>query len=336
MPLSYSAPAVSITLKIIESYDIDTGPLLKNLGIDVRKIQNPNARFNYTKIDQLWFDAAAIAKDPGFGLRAARFWHPSQMGALGYAWLTSSSLRTALNRFSRYMSILTEGATLELSDIGNSLSVHLKYKAISRQQATRTDSFMAMLLAMCQANCGETFHPSSVSLTHSKPENPDAFYALFQCPVDFDASENRFNLFKKDADRHLITSNPQLVLLNDQIVIETIAKLDKNNVVAQVKTEILKQMPSGDVTDLSVASELNMAQRSLQRKLQNEKTSFRLLLKELRQELALKHLQNSHMNLLDIAFNLGFSEYSSFSRAFKRWTGHSPSSFRKQNRVVTE
>lgn len=329
MSLSYSAPAVSITLKIIESYGIDPYPLLEKLLIDPKLIEDPNARFKYAKIDQLWFEAATIADDPGFGLRAAKYWHPSQLGALGYAWLASSSLRTALNRFVRYMSILTEGALLDIGEAEDELSVHLRYKAISKQQPTRTDSFMAMLLAMCQANCGEDFHPTSISLTHAGPDDTSEFYALFECPIYFGAAENRFNLSKEDADKHLISSNPQLVLLNDQIIIETLAKLGKGNIIAQVKTEILKQLPSGNVTDSSVADGLYIAHRSLQRKLQNENTTFRSILNELRLELAQKYLQNSNVNLMDVAFNLGFGEYSSFSRAFKRWTGLSPSAYRK-------
>ena len=330
MPLTYSAPAVSITLKIIESYGIEPGPLLRKLGIDSKLIEDPNARFSYAKIDQLWLDAVTIADDPSFGLRAAKYWHPSQMGALGYAWLTSSSMHTALNRFARYMSILTEGATLDVLETQDELSVQLNYKSISKQQPTRTDSFMAMLLAMCRANCGEAFHPLSISLTHAEPEDSSEFYALFECSIYFAATENRFNLSKKLADKHLISSNPRLAQLNDQIIIETLAKLDKSHVVEQVKVEILNQLPSGNVTDVSVAEILHMSPRSFQRKLQHEGVTFKSILNELRLELARKYLQDSHLCLLEVAFMLGFGEYSSFSRAFKRWTGISPSEFRSR------
>jgi len=333
MSLTYAAPAVSMTLKIIESYDINPDPLLDNLGIDRKLIEDPNARFDYVKIDQLWYDAATIADDQNFGLRAAIYWHPSTLGALGYAWLTSTSLRTALDRFARYMAILTEGASLDvdvvhIGEVDEELSVHLNFEAISKQQPTRTDSFMAMLQTMCQANCGKDFHPTSVSLTHDKPDDPAEFYALFECPIHFSAAENRFNISKEIADKRLISANPQLALINDQIIIETLAKLEKDNIIAQVKTEILKQLPSGKVTDATVADAIHIAQRSLQRKLQKESTTFRAIFNDLRKELAQKYLQNSSMNLIDVAFNLGFGEYSSFSRAFKQWTGITPSAYR--------
>lgn len=328
MSLTYSATAVSITLKIIESYGIDPVPLMIKLGIDPKLIRDPNARFSYVAIDILWLEAATIAQDPGFGLRAARFWHPSQMGALGYAWLASSSMRTALNRFSRYMSILTEGATLELDDIDNDLSVHLVYKEISKQQPTRTDSFMAMLLAMCQANCGKNFHPTSISLIHDAPDDPGEFYTLFMCPIHFGAAENRFNLSKKIADQHLITANPKIAQLNDQIIIETLSTLDKNNIVERVKLAIINELGSGYISDTSVAKSLQLSQRTLQRRLEDNDTTFRQLLNEVRQELADKYLRDSSLSLIEISFMLGFAEMSSFSRAFKRWTGSTPSTYR--------
>jgi len=328
MPLSYLAPAVSITLKVIESYGIDPKPLLKNLDINADLILNANARFSYEQIDQLWFDAAEIAGDSNFGLRAAKFWHPSQLGALGYAWLASSSLHTALDRLARYMAILTEGAVLSIDEIETELSVHLQYKKISKQQPTRTDSFMAVLLIMCRANYGEDFYPSSISLTHAEPEDLSEFNALFACPIYFNAPENRFNLSKEQADRQLISSNPRVAQLSDQVIIETLAKLEKNNIIEKVQAEILHQLPSANVTDSTIAKAMNLSSRSLQRKLQKEQTSFKVLLNELRAQLAEQYILDSHFSLLDIAFMLGFNDYSSFSRAFKRWTGLSPSHFR--------
>ncbi len=330
MPLTYSAPAVSITLKIIESYGIDTHELLTNLNIDPRCIEDPNARFPYTKIDQLWFDAVNIANDPAFGLRAARYWHPSQLGALGYAWLASTSLRSALGRLSRFMSILTEGAILEVEERGDELSACLRYKEISRQQPTRTDSFMAMLLAMCQANAGDNFHPSSIALTHEEPDDSSEFYTLFRCPIHFAAKENRFNLSLTDADNKLVSANPKLSQISDHLIIDALAKLDTRNFVAQVSAEIYKQLSSGNMTDATIASALNVSQRSLQRKLQQEGTTYKQILNELRCDLAKKYIQDSHQQLIEVAFMLGYSEYSSFSRAFKNWTGLSPKDYRTQ------
>jgi len=238
-------------------------------------------------------------------------------------------MRTAMTRFARYMRILTEGATLELEATDSDIALILGYNAISRQQPTRTDSFMAMLVAMCRANCGEDFFPRFVSFTHAEPKNTAPFYALFRCPVNFNATDNRFTLSTAAADKQLRSSNPQLALLNDQVMLQTIAHMDKDNLVERVKVEIIAQLPTGDISDQSVAETLRMNVRTLQRKLRQENSNFKSLLNEVRQDLATKYILDSNVSLGEIAFNLGFSESSSFSRAFKRWTGTTPSEARQ-------
>ncbi len=328
MPLTYSAPAVDITLKIIRSYGINPIPIMRKLRIDPEKLRDPHARFRYAQIDDLWALAVAKANDPAFGLKAAEFWHPSQLGALGYAWLASASLRTALNRMVRYIRILTEGATLKLQDGGDELSLVLNYKRISKQQPTRTDSFMAMLLAMCQADAGMEFHPTSISLTHPAPEDTAPFFALFGCPVNFSSKTNSFNLSREWADLELPGSNPQLVKLNDQVMVEYIASLGDDNIIERVKVQIMDQLPSGKVSDESVAEALFMNSRTLQRRLQKEDITFKTILTEVRMDLADSYLLEHKMALSEISFLLGFAELSSFSRAFKRWTGESPLAYR--------
>ena len=329
MPLTYSAPAVALTLKIIESSGVDPDPLMRKLCIDPQKIADPNARFTYKRIDTLWAEAAALIDDPCFGLKAAKYWHPSHMNSLGYAWLSSSSLRTALQRFSKYMRILTEGASFELEEINDELAVTLKYKSISRQQPTRTDSAMAMLIAMCRANYGDDFSPASLSLTHPAPDCASKFYELFRCPINFDAADNRFTLTLESADKHLQGSNPLLSTLHDQFMIDYLAQLDNSNIVERVRAAVIQQLPDGHISDGVVAKALYMNVRTLQRRLQKENTTFKTQLNSVRQELADRYIRDSSKSLAEISYLLGFSEMSSFSRAFKRWTGETPSRYRQ-------
>ncbi len=85
----------------------------------------------------------------------------------------------------------------------------------------------------------------------------------------------------------------------------------------------------GEVPPLAlVASELAMSERSIQRGLREEETSYRQLVDEVRKDLALQHLARLGTSATDVAFLLGFSEPSAFTRAFRRWTGSSPTQFR--------
>jgi AraC-like DNA-binding protein len=329
MPLTYSAPAVALTLKIIESSGVDPNPLMHKLCIDPQKIADPNARFPYKRIDQLWAEAAILIDDPCFGLKAATYWHPSHMSALGYAWLSSSSLRTGLQRFSKYMRMLTEGATLELEETDEGLSAVLRYSSESLQQPTRTDSALALLVAMCRANYGADFNPVSVSLKHPSPDCSHKFYELFRCPINFDALDNRFMLSLESADKRLQISNPLLSTLHDQYMINYLAQLDKTNIQERVKSAIIQQLPDGNISDSRVAEFLHMNVRTLQRRLHKENTTFKTQLNNVRQELADRYIRDSSKSLAEISYLLGFSEMSSFSRAFKRWTGETPSHYRQ-------
>ena len=78
-----------------------------------------------------------------------------------------------------------------------------------------------------------------------------------------------------------------------------------------------------------------MSPRTLHRRLEDEGTSFRQVLGEVRRELAARHLSERQLAISEIAFLLGFSEPSAFHRAFKRWTGHAPLTYREMARAVS-
>jgi AraC-like DNA-binding protein len=122
----------------------------------------------------------------------------------------------------------------------------------------------------------------------------------------------------------------------DQYIIRYLAELDKNNIVQRVKGAIIDMLPSGGVCDEKVAQQLNMSTRSLQRKLQDVSTTFSKLLDEVRQEIAEHYIHDPTVSLTEIAFILGYSEYSSFWRAYKRWTQTSPSAIRKLEQDIEE
>jgi AraC-like DNA-binding protein len=261
------------------------------------------------------------------GLRAARFWHPSYFNALGYAWLASSTLREALSRFERYIKLLSQDINVHLADTPQGLSFTL---SDSLENAVRMDFCLATLMAMCRLNFGPNLAPVSVHFIHPEPGCSDKYFAFFKCPVYFDAARDRLILKKKDADQRLPGGNPHLAQINDRIIIRYLATLSNDDIVHRTQTAIIDLLPSGQVSDEKVARKLFLSERSLQRKLQQTGTSFRKLLDTTREELAKQYIQDPSVDLTEIAFLLGFSEHSAFSRAFKRWTGQTPS----QNRRV--
>jgi len=131
-----------------------------------------------------------------------------------------------------------------------------------------------------------------------------------------------------DADTRLCSANKQIVLMHDEMLMKYLIEIKKGDIVQQVKSEIVNNLPDGQVTDQVVASALNLSIRSMQRRLKEHKTSFRLLLDGVREKLAKQYIKNPVNRMSDVAFLLGFSEQSAFSRAFKKWTGKSPIEYR--------
>ena len=122
----------------------------------------------------------------------------------------------------------------------------------------------------------------------------------------------------------------QLAQMNDHIAVKYLAHLNKNDIVNQVKTCILDEIAEGNATELEAANALHTTKRNLHRKLQAQGTSFKQLLTETRQELAEQYINDSTLTLTEISFLLGFSEASSFTRSYKRWTGLPPSEARRR------
>lgn len=133
-------------------------------------------------------------------------------------------------------------------------------------------------------------------------------------------------------EQRLTGSNEQLAQLNEHIVVKYLAHLQKNDIVSRCKAAIIDSLGSGGVSESSIADALHTTPRNLHRRLQKENASFKLLLNEIRQDLALQYIQDRSLTLTEISFMLGFSEVSSFSRAFRNWTGQAPSSMRRGSR----
>jgi AraC-like DNA-binding protein len=268
-----------------------------------------------------------LIKDPCLGLRAAEFWHPSHFNALGYAWLASSTLRDALSRLDRYIHVLSQDIDVHLDDTDEGLTFTL---SDTFEHVVRMDLSMATVMAMCRLNFGPNLKPVAVRFIHPEPSCGEKYFAFFKGPVYFDAASDSLTLLKKDADKHLPSGNPHLAQINDRIIIRYLSELNDDDIVHRTQSAIIDLLPSGLVSDEKVARKLYLSVRSLQRKLQQGGTSFRKLLDRTREDLARQYICDNGVDLTEIAFLLGFSEHSAFSRAFKRWTGRTPSDMRRE------
>jgi len=326
MYVTHLLSPADILWKLLEEYGYNAESVFLKEGIDRKMFLKPGARISHAKADSLWAKVTELIEDPCFGLHGSKFWHPSHFNALGYAWLASSSLREALIRASRYIHIVGEDRETRLEDKPEGLIVTL---SDSLKLPALMDLSISILMTACRVNYGTDLNPVAVNFIHSKPLCSKEYYSYFNAPVNFNADNDSLILPAAAVDKRLPIGHPELAKINDQYIIRYLARLDQNSIVQRVEGAIIDMLSSGGVSDEKVAEKLNMSTRSLQRKLQSAHTTFRTLLDEVRQEIAENYVHDSTVSLTEIAFILGYSEHSSFSRAYKRWKKISPSDIRK-------
>ena len=328
MHYSHLATATNILWKLMEANGHNPEALYRDAGIDPALLNTPGARIPYASVNRIWSKAAQIIDDPCFGLNAHKYWHPSYYHALGYAWLASHTLREAFYRFVRYLRIVSEKTFLELEEAPDGLTVILDLELLGMRVPAQIDMGMALVIHMCRLNYGEDLKPKVVNFIHAEPPCATEYSALFKTRVQFLADRDSMTLSSADVDKFLVGANPLLARLNDQVMIEYLGKLDKNNIIDRVTAVIIDTLPSAGVTNEKVAEQLNMSGRSMQRRLNEAGTTFHTLLDGIRKDLAAAYVRDPDIELAEVAFLMGFSDQSAFSRAFKKWTGNTPSECR--------
>ena len=326
MPATHLLAPADILWKTVKSYGLDPEPIFLEEDISREMIMAPGTRISYKKAQHLWEKLSNRINDPCFGLRAAQYWHPSHFNALGFAWLASGTLREAFALLDRYVHMISESTKIHLEEDTTGLSVVL---SDTMEQPAFMDFSIIILSEACRLNFGNDFRPVAINFIHPELSCADEYVRLFGAPVTFNAKDDRFTISSSDADKRLPTGNKHLASLHDQYILRYLGKMKNLNFAHQVKAAFLDLMPSGHISVERVSHRLNMTARSLQRRLGDEGTTFTYLVDEARRDLAEDYIHDPSFSLMEVAFILGFSGYSSFSRAYKRWTGMSPSKARK-------
>lgn len=314
----------------IEKRGLDAAVIFDECGIDVDIAADPYARVPTPSIHALWKRAVDATGDPYFGLAVAEQFQPAALHGLGFAWLASDTLRSALERLIRYSRFANPFLKISLQDAADTVDLVLvEREDWSGWVDAAADFGMAIILRMCRLTVGEPIVVVRTRLARPALASVEPFEALFGPAIEFAAGENRLCFERALADRHLVTANPELARLNDRSVVDYLARFDRADLAMRVRSCIIEQLPSGTPDQHTVAAALNLSRRSLQRKLQAEGTTFRSLLEETRRDLAVHYVTATRRSMAEVTYLLGFSEPSNFTRAFRRWTGTSPAEYRQ-------
>lgn len=330
MPVSTLSSWVLPVVQTLDAYAVDGRALLQRAGLDPDLLRDPNARYSYTAITRFWNMAAAASQDPAFGLAVTRFWHPTTLHALGFAWLASTTLRDALQRLTRYAHIVNNAVEFTLTEHNGEtvLSGAMLSSSFPRASAAAVDATAAVLIHMCRISAGQSFAPQRVAFRHPAPVDTQPYEDYFQAPVSFGCPHDELSFTSASLTQSLPSGNAALAMANEQIIIDYLARFERSSFTLRVKMKLIEQLPAGHIEQTVIARQLNTSLRNLQRQLQQEGTSFRQLLDETRRDLALGYVSDATLMLSEVAYLLGFSEPANFTRAFRRWTGRTPSGYR--------
>ena len=309
----------------LEAHGIPSRALLVQAGLDPTCLDDPEARFPMSNLQRLWALALERTGDPCFGLAVPAHWHPTSFHALGYSWMASANLREALARLVRYGQMVNTSISPRLEESSGSyrLVVNLLHGHADLQPISM-DASLAVILHMCRVTSGERINARRVEFPHAAPPCIGAFEAFFGCVPEFSSTELAITFERGALERPLPSANLALAHANDRVIHGYLSRLDQRELSPRVMSLLVDRLPSGAVVEAAVAKELHLSARSLQRRLKDEGTSFKQLLEETRKGLALNYLRETGMPVGEVAFLLGFSDQSNFSRAIRRWYGKSP------------
>lgn len=315
--------------QLLEASGIDPAPHFAQWGLTKADLEDKDSRISYALSDVIWREAQALIDDPCAGLLTARFWHPSTFGVLGYAMLASSTLRRALERLIRYQRMVAEESRVSLTETPNGLVVRNDNpRHQSGEFPLLVDVALTFWLAMLRFNYGERLIPVEVNLMRPRPGCADRYVDFFRCPVNFSARENSLVLPHAALDELLPSRDRDMAMLHDKVMQQYLARQERDEWINKVREQIIANLPEGRAEKEEIASALHMSSSTLLRRLKEKGTSFADLVNETRKDLALDYLGDDSISLIEISYLLGFADSSTFSRAFRRWTGQTPSAVR--------
>ncbi len=318
------SPAINLW-RALEARRIDPAPIFRAAGIDPAVLRVPGKRVSARTALRLQQVAEDAVGDPALGLDVARQMQGTALHALGYSWLASATLGEAFQRLARYFRVLSERWSARIEESADGVRITYVFgETVPRPRDWLHDWLVAGAVRLCRLTYGDAFAPLEVTLVRECPAEPAPFDEWFRSPIVWRAPQTSLLCRSEDLARPLPTGNPEVALATERLALDYLARLDRTDMVAQVRRRIRESLPSGVPSQADVARALAVSPRTLARRLEEAGTSFTALRDETRRALAEQYLYRTDFSVAEVAYLLGFSEASSFNRAHRRWTGRAP------------
>ncbi|RCW43455.1 helix-turn-helix transcriptional regulator [Paenibacillus prosopidis] len=277
----------------------------------------------------LWQAFSDIVDDPAVAtVRLSTGFETAQLPPSVLAPYYARDYRDALNRMARYKQLCAP-ERVHIAEEGELCTIELAWLYSDHPEPSMLISVtMATLLTIGRLGTGQPLSARLVEFSYPI-RNVQALEAFFGCPVRVDSGRNRLTLHRRDLDRPFISYNGELLEILTPALDRSLEEKRRSKSITEMVKWIMKRSLAAGRPDIQViAGELGMSDRTLQRRLTEEGTSFKQLLTDARREKALEYLSDPLLDLKEVAFLLGYEDQNSFFRAFRQWEGDTPTNWR--------
>ncbi|RNB86110.1 AraC family transcriptional regulator [Brevibacillus panacihumi] len=282
----------------------------------------------YFKIWQAYSD---LVGDTAIGIiKLATAFETTQYPPTVLATYHARDYRDALHRLARYKR-LCPPESLRITEKGERCTIELEWMGSEQPvPPILVGTTLAFLLELGRRGTGKPLTALSVEYSQSMGDVA-ALETYFGCPIRIGANANRLTLHRSDLDRPFLSYNQELLEILTPVLDRSVDEQGSRSI-AEMVTWILKRSLTGGSLDIrAVARELGMSDRTLQRRLTDECTTFKKLLTQARHEKAREYLADPALDIKEVAFLLGYEDQNSFYRAFRMWEGDTPSNWRSNH-----
>jgi len=314
---------------------VDTEVLLGAAGVERRTIEDPDARLPGHQAAALWVKAYELTGDPVLSLHVAEACPLGAYKVIDYLAASAPTVGEAFRCAARYFQLVNTVVTWPIDDSGDPVTFELVAEG-SPTGVTRpyAEYCLAVFLLHVRAASRVSFPVRSVTFTHPVPPDIREHQRIFGCPVEFGAAHNQLVLDRAVWDTSTVGGHSGMLGVLIEHADLLLTKLPRGpELVERTRRAIGERLRGGDPSLENVARALGMSDRSLQRHLRDLGYTFNALADEVRAATASLYLRQPDIALAEVGYLLGFAEQSTFTRAFKRWTGVTPKQARA--RVVT-
>ncbi|WP_430459553.1 AraC family transcriptional regulator [Thalassolituus sp. LLYu03] len=332
-PTTIAAWALAIC-KALRASGFDPAPLLDEQGLDLAQLEKePESRIAIDTMTRFWLRVEERTGNPAFGLEVARHVQPMHFRALGLLMLTSDNMATVVDKLGRYHAMISNSVNIRVIYQPDRVGFAVDPLAGVPISPLAVDGFFATLMGFARQLTGHDTPLLGVDLMRPQPADSGPWARCYHFMPQFQQATNCLWFDRRALQLSEIAGDPHLAVANEAQVKLYLQKMNALSWRERVRNSVQALLEQGEPTLADVAGLLTVSERSLRRHLQQENTSFRECLTEVRSALAAFYLTDTDHNLTEISLRLGFSDSANFSKAFQRWYGLAPGQYRLQKRA---